>query len=163
MDNKDHVWPQITHSKWAQRVTGRWQNWLSTGSFTRWGSPAPTPEPTPFALFSHTLVTRLMTAFLTYQALSISTPFHILIPWPPYPSSLCKLTGIHEGAFHEAFLDTLLTLPPKQSQFFFQLAFHQVYKSIYHVLGLFNLGEFNDTCSVMPPFFLPTPPLYHLL
>lgn len=31
------------------------------------------------------------------------------------------------------------------------------------MLGLFNLGEFNDTCSVMPPFFLPTPPLYHLL
>ena len=30
------------------------------------------------------------------------------------------------------------------------------------MLGLLNLGESNDTCLVMLPFFLPTPPLYHL-
>ena len=49
----DHVWPQITHRKWAQHVTGKRQNWLWTGSFTRWGAQHQ-PQSPPLLLFSPT-------------------------------------------------------------------------------------------------------------
>lgn len=124
-------------------------------------SSARAPEPSPFPLLPCTLVTRLMAAFLICQVLCVSTLLHTLIPLPKCPPfSVCRLTRVHQGAFHEAFLGTLFSpfLPPKQSWFLFQLWLpsHLVNPPAMRWV-LFNGDEFSNKCSVMPSLPPPHP------
>ena len=128
-----------------------------------WASPTPTSEPMPFPLFpphpghqvdgsicnmdlhTHTFAHHDRSAYMSFlpclhaQTHSLRCLLWGFSGYSSHPTTQAETVSLSAG-FPSSFTNP---------------------STICWVL--FNIGEFNDTCSVMPPFLLPTPPLCHLL